>query len=612
MYGPGAADQSGREPPSMECARLQTVAVSLSDHPGRLFAWLLLAALCLWGGEYFARDLWEPDEARFAYVAEEMRQGGHLLVPHRHGEYYAHKPPLMFWLMNAAGVLSGAGINAVTARLPSLLGGVASLWSVWMLMALWNRREEAPWAALLCATTYLFWKQGGWGQIDMLLCGLELLALYFLFAQDQTRSTRQALLAYLCMGLAILAKGPVGFLIPWGAYLAAKLAAGERSDLVRFHWVWGLLVTLAFPALWLLLVWASDPPEGYLRELLIAQNIERARGAFGGHQRPFYYFMQYMPLDGLPWILLAPSAWHALGKCPEDRALRLRLIGWAGFVVIFFSLSVSKRNLYILPVYPALALLVAAAWPRMREAHWPGRLLAWLAWPPIVLAAAAILWGALHPYFRGDLPLDGRLAPLAGVLILITAVFLHRWFGEPKRSGMSLFHVALLWLVTEAAIGAWVMPGFNDLKAPRAFGRMARAQLAPGEPLHLYQVNGEILALYAGAPGRRVADEEGVRAIISAHPHGLIATAQRKHGASNPLPVALFPHARLGEFQMGGKIVFWAEWSTPVEPAPCSVGIEIDPIVTLATPPVHAASNQHSSPEPTSTKAAQNVSQPED
>ena len=61
---------------------------------------LLLWALLLWGGSYALRGYWEPDEARFVYVAREMVTSGDWLVPHRHGLEYAHKPPLLFWLIN--------------------------------------------------------------------------------------------------------------------------------------------------------------------------------------------------------------------------------------------------------------------------------------------------------------------------------------------------------------------------------------------------------------------------------------------------------------------------------------------------------------------------------
>jgi|GEM_PF-5776158 len=151
-------------------------------------AWLgkiSLLALLLWGGEFLRRNLWEPDEARYAYVAREMRAGGNWFMPTRHGKPYAHKPPLMFWLMNAAGTLTRGEIGRVAARLPSLLGSLLSLAALYALGRRWTDETTARRATLILLTTYLFWKQGGWGQIDALLCGLELTALRLLYdAED--------------------------------------------------------------------------------------------------------------------------------------------------------------------------------------------------------------------------------------------------------------------------------------------------------------------------------------------------------------------------------------------------------------------------------------------
>ncbi len=169
---------------------------------------------------------------------------------------------------------------------------------------------------MLCAATYLFAKQGGWGQIDMLLCGLEMLALLALFSQDARPSVAKAFAAYLCMGLAILAKGPVGFLVPLLAYLVAKLAAGEKADLRRWHWVWGPVVTLALPGLWLLLVAQSDPPPGYLDELLFSQNIDRAQGEYG-HTEPSIIFSPISPSTGSPGWRFSPLPGAPSASAPK-------------------------------------------------------------------------------------------------------------------------------------------------------------------------------------------------------------------------------------------------------------------------------------------------------
>lgn len=550
---------------------MQTLARIWSRPSGALVI-LFFAALLYWGGEYLRRELWAPDEARFAYISQEMREDGHWLVPHRNGEYYAHKPPLMFWMINgAATIFAGGEINAFTGRFPSLLGAVAALWSVVMLMRLWQRGRDDASAALLCAATYLFAKEGGWGQIDMLLCGLEMLAVFALFSQDEKPSFSRAFGAYFCMGLAILAKGPVGFLVPLLAYLTAKLAAGERDDLRRWHWVWGPLVTLALPAIWLLLVIQSHPPDGYLNELLFSQNIDRAQGEFG-HLEPFYYFLTYFPLDGLPWGALLPFAWSALGQSSEDRALRRRLAGWMILVIVFFSLSPSKRNLYILLAYPALALMVASAWNGFRETRALVEVRkALLRFPLILLllllglfltAPWLIDWATTSPPSKPKLAeiLDiTRTIPFGsanpGILVAIALLLLVRRLTKAQPNAP--WRLGWTWAILFATIGSVILPLLNEHKTPKELAPLVEEFVPPGGRLHLYHLNGENLAFYTGKRGQVLRTHAELAGMLAATPAGLIVFEERLW---TELPEVLGKRFTPHPFRLGGKHLIAAHW----------------------------------------------------
>jgi 4-amino-4-deoxy-L-arabinose transferase-like glycosyltransferase len=550
---------------------MQTL-VRIWSRPAGALAILFLAALLYWGGEYLRRELWAPDEARFAYISQEMREDGHWLVPHRNGEYYAHKPPLMFWMINGAATLfAGGGINAFTARFPSLLGAVATLWSVVMLMRLWKRGRDDAAAALLCAATYLVTKEGGWGQIDMLLCGLEMLAVLALFSQDEKPSFSRAFGAYFCMGLAILAKGPVGFLVPMLAYLAAKLAAREYRDLCRWHWVWGPLVTLALPGIWLLLVVESHPPDGYLNELLFSQNIDRAQGEFG-HLEPFYYFLTYFPLDGLPWVALLPFAWSALGHSSEDRALRRRLAGWMILVVVFFSLSPSKRNLYILLTYPALALMVASAWNSFRETRALVEVRkALLRFPLILLllllglflaAPWLIDWAVAAPTTEAKLGEDLAivqtipfLSAVPGLFAAVLLMLLVRRLTNTQPDAP--WRLGFTWVILFATIGGVLLPLLNDHKTPKELVPLVAEYVPEGGRLHLYRLNGENLALYTGKRGKVLRSHEELTGMLTSTSEGLIVFEDRMwEELPENLALRFTPHP----FRLGGKHLIAAHW----------------------------------------------------
>ncbi len=472
-------------------------AMPLLDTPIRILLVIALGAALFWGGEITRRDLWEPDEARFALVAQEMREG-HWLVPFRQGEYYAHKPPLMFWLTNLFAFATGGDIATVAPRLPSLLGAILALWSAQRLATRWFSPRAGWLTALLLATSVLFWNKAGMGQIDMLLCGLQLLALYGLFTTDRPDARGRPAAAYALMGLAVLAKGPVGFLIPWGLYWTTTLAAKKVPRPLRLHLGWGPLLTLAFPATWLLAAWGNGAPEGYFSELLWRQNIGRVTGDFGGHLKPFYYYMLYLPIDFLPWSLLAPLTVHVLRRTPERIDASRRLAAWIAFVVLFFSFSAGKRNLYILLAYPAAAMAVAAAvdqWARA-DPRWL-RISFGAAMGAMLVMGVAMLAAAPLPM----LPFDGHTLIPGGLALLIGAGWAWRsWRRAPTRPGW-LTAMAIAMLALLASVGGLVYPAFDDLKTPDEIVAVTQQTLEPTERILMYRMHGEIYSLYTGRRG---------------------------------------------------------------------------------------------------------------
>lgn len=513
---------------------------------------IALAAL-LWGGEYVRREMWEPDEARFALIAREMHEGGHWLVPFRQGEFYSHKPPLMFWLINAFSAATGGQILNPLVRLPSFLGAVMALWAASRLASLWFSLRAGWWTVLVLSSSYLFWNKGGFGQIDALLCGLELMALYFLFTSTKHSSGIRQMAAYVFMGLAVLAKGPVGLIIPLGSYIAAILFAGEWSSRPRKHLIWGPLVALAIPGAWLLAAWLQGAPPGFFDELLFKQNIGRMSGEFGGHDQPFYYFLKYFPLDFLPWTFLLPLSYAALRRCSRCDIHRRRLVAWIVFVIVFFSLSASKRNLYILSVYPAAAMLVAGG-----VGHWHLLSTKWLrnsfypVWSLITLLGIAMTVGAFLklPFPHPISLLPGGLSFLAGSLIAM------KWWRQDAASPRWFGALAGATLLSFACIGAIVYPVFNPLKVPNEIVQPAQSLLQRNDRIIMYRQNGEIYSYYAHRMGymansrekfvHRLATEEQANHMIIAYERDL-----------PELYEMIDPAYEASLFKMGNKKLAW-------------------------------------------------------
>ena len=546
------------------------------------FALLLALSVAIWFGGYFRRGLWEPDEARYAYVAREMKWEGHMAVPHRYGLPYAHKPPLFFWLTNAAAHLTGGEINSFSARLPSFAGIVLALWMTWQIGALWFGRAVAWRAALILATSYLFWYEGNMGRMDSVLCGLETAALFLLFSHDVRPQRWRLMGAYVCMGFAVLAKGPVGFIVPYGAYICATASVGEWGRLRKWHLAWGPLVVMLFPAVWLLGAWREGAPGSYFDELFFKQNIGRMTGKDEfGKPGPFYYHLLRFPAEFLPWTLVLPAAWMALSADAEGRAARRRLLGWFLLVVGFFSVCKGKRDLYILAAYPAASLFVALAWERLE-----GLARRWIR-PTVVLIVgflallgAGALGTALYPRLAAGgaglsplgralsrippdvvkfLSANGMLFAVLGVILLAGAAgLLAVW--RRRGVGREVFGALVATLVLmQIWVLAVVLPALDPLKTPEAIAPELASHVPPGQKILMLGEAEEIVPFYCGRLGVLARDPDDLRARMLAMKQGVVVLRLPFwEGVKAVLPGVKAVHP----FEYGHKDLVWCVFDT--------------------------------------------------
>ncbi len=535
---------------------------------------LILLSVSLWLGQYWLRGLWAPDEARYAYVAREMRESGEWLVMHVNGDLYPDKPAFLFWLINAASVLTGGEINGISARLPSLFGMILGLWALARLAQRWTADAATAWRAVLVTmTAYLVWWEGGWGRIDALLFGFELAALYHLFAYNDDGRRWRLPVAYLLLGLGTFAKGPVALPVVLGSYIAATLAAGEGAKLRRWHWVWGIPLALAPIAAWLAAArWIGHGPDEYFARMFGVKFIGRVAKA-EDHANPIYYYLVHFPKEFLPWTVFLPAAYLALGA----GVLRRRLLGWFLFIFVMFSLFSGKRQMYILALYPAAALLIAAGWPKLGALPRRWTLpTGWLATGLVLLIGVVACAGiavlnltpadsklglkiakALAGLTAGDL--TWRLAVL-GLPMLGAGVWLARRLrGEglsPRWFGAFAGTIFALWVIA----GMAVMPAMNPIKAPLALIPEAQRRLAPGQPIHVYGRQLAIVPLYVERLGRELHEPAEVEALLAREGNGMIVFM-----ADGWFELAPELRARMlaRPLRMGGKRLVWAEFPVP-------------------------------------------------
>ncbi len=332
----------------------------------RQLGWFFLIALLVLGAGYGLRDPWPADEPRFVLVAKQMVDSGQWLFPHRGQELYPDKPPLFFWLLAASHQLIGSW--RWSFLLPSLLSGLGTLWLTYDLgRRLWNHRAGL-WAAIAVLSALQFVYQFKRAQIDPTLVLFTTLALYGL--------CRHLLLGphwrwfwagCFAAGVGVILKG-VGFLpllalLPYAMMRRHRWQGlAEQGSGNGARWSLGALAFLAAIASWLLpmvyFALTSGDPEhrGYLDNLLFKQTATRYADAWH-HRKPFWYFAEVIATFWLPFSLALPWLWRDWREAWRGRDARVWLpLSWAILVLVFFSSSPGKRDMYILPALPAFAL----------------------------------------------------------------------------------------------------------------------------------------------------------------------------------------------------------------------------------------------------------------
>ncbi len=482
--------------------------------PRRQIAIVLGAAALMLLPGLDAIDLWAPDEPRYGQIAEELRSFEHgtkgLVLLHLNGEAYTQKPPLYYWCAAAVGAPFGH-VGELAVRLPSVLGAMGV-----MLIALAIGRRTHPGrlvgliGALLLLTVLRFAHQARRAQLDVLLTLFEWLGLYCYWriyeriesgASDPVGDRRDLIGLHGALSLALLTKGPVGLLV-YAVIIVHLIAVGRGREIRRVFPSWGPALALAPVTIWILAA-ATLAGEGFLFEA-VWENVVSRFFTGTAHVRPIYYYVYQLPIDFLPWTLLWPLAVYALlsdEEAPKARTGQKLLAVIPLVYFVFFSISSGKRGLYLLPAFPAIALLCAAGLERARHHASERRAVAIVGGSICALIAGVggviALLSGIGPDALVDLPqvvsarsrLEGWQAPDALGPALVTlgvaGLVLHRRFG-PYRP---LHRFALARCGAVGALKRGIPrrnPPQPPLKSPRPIAEAAARRSAPDERIAVF------------------------------------------------------------------------------------------------------------------------------
>ena len=306
------------------------------------------------------RALWNIDEGMHAATSKDMVLSGDWLTPQYNGEKFYDKPPLHNWLVAISFLIFG--FNEFAARLPSALLGLGCVMVTYVLGRLIFGAAAAFYSSVVLATSaeYIILSSVVVHDISLTFFNTLALTLFYIGYKNEKNRRRLFLLGYASMGFSVLAKGPLGIVLPV-TIIGLFLIFRKRLSLLKEMRIGlGLLILFAVAAPWYIMISIKDPD--YFSYFFIKQNLGNFFSKDVRHPQPIYFYIPVLIGGMFPWSVFLPLALfrglRARGTTYND-GTQFALI-WLFATFIFFSLASSKLGTYILPMFPATALLLGA------------------------------------------------------------------------------------------------------------------------------------------------------------------------------------------------------------------------------------------------------------
>lgn len=498
----------------------------LSRRQVRIPTWALCCLFILFCLVWFtmlgARTLVPSDEGRYAEIAREMAITGDVITPRLNGIKYFGKPPLQAW-MNAL-TFRVFGLGEWQARLWTGLCGMLGILMVFLAGRRVYNAQTGFTAALVLGSSFFWAGAAHVNSYDIGVSAMMAVALCALLIAQRVEAAPRArrnwmLVCWAGMALAVMSKGLVGIVLPGAVLGLYSVVARDWRIWQRLHILPGVTVFLAIAAPWFVLVSLRNPefPEFFF----IREHVQRFTSNVHQRGAPWYYFLPLLVLGITPWLgVLVQSLRHGLRETTSGFNPGRLLAVWALFIFVFFSLSDAKLPAYILPVFPALALLIAHY---LENASYKALI---IAAGTLALLGAAML---LFAYGAPALALQyGGFAPwIRGAAVLLVAGGIAAAWLAGRARAWALIVLAAAGFVA----GQVLMLGHEPFGREKAgVGHLAalRAEITPQTPIYGVELYEYALPFYLGRTlimvGRA---EDGMRLGLQKEPTLWIPTLDR-------------------------------------------------------------------------------------
>ena len=473
--------------------------------------WLLLICSVIFFSFLGGHTLWDVDEPNNAVCAREMLLAGNWWVPMFNGDYRFDKPILIYWLMMPLDALFG--VNEWTARLPSALSMTALVVVIWAmtrrLMDAISLVEYRDRAALMAAGLFasalhiaVIARAAVPDPLLMLALGIALPALFIVYLEQAERPQAEQggmpkllVLAYLAIGFGTLAKGPIAGLMPLLIVAAFLTVMKDWRRWQLFHPFKGAAIALLVALPWYIAVGVLTHGV-WLEGFILHHNIDRFTDPLQGHHGfPGLYLISVF-LGWFPWSgLLAALLWFGVWRPAtlREEPVRLFMLCWAGVYILFFSIARTQLPNYVLPLFPAMAILMAYGWYR-GDALLRQRATTWLAWGALILSIAIVIggWIGLEKQWPGEGYYILSMLPM----VLVSGW----WLWRSRRDGAPDLRLVLVagMLISIPVLVGWSVKGIDYHKVSAQLADKATAAGFDGERLATFGYFQPSLLYYHG------------------------------------------------------------------------------------------------------------------
>lgn len=541
--------------------------------------WIILVAATVFFTNLGATKLWDQDETLHSTCAREMFQRGDWVVPTFNQQLFPDKPPLMYWLMMAG--FQMFGIGELGARFWSAVFGVGTALATYHLGKVLFKPAVGFWGGIIMASTVIFTVSARAATVDAVLVFLTTMAMLVFVSAGLAKRREPLSIAdpeasepncenrfvpcswwcfvpiYVCLGVAVLGKGPIGVLLPMSVLGLFLLIMNERQrepaavDAPRHRWwaaikrlvrplgprnfwksFWqlrpltGLVIVLAIAGPWYVLVGLRTDGV-WLEKFFGDHNLMRALQPRESHSGNLLYYVIAVLIGFFPWsVLIGPALIELVARIrrkDESRDACIFLATWASFVIVFWSLVSTKLPHYVLPAYPALALMTGLfvdGWvtdPAKYSRWWMRNATLTFVLVGAVLAIALPIVASVY------LPGEEILGAIGAVLIIGGAWSWYHAERREARRAIAVFAATSAAFVT--VLFAFAAQRVDEHQNAHALLAAIKAD-SPGPPeLACYRFCRESFVFYAGKAVPRFHDSRELRKYLETTDYPYVFTS---------------------------------------------------------------------------------------